>query len=120
NLEPPSGTDGLINGVAAGGAEYLATHLDDVPARIPYSIVVAARGLTRASPLISPLCHNDPAIESMNAMNLPITAVGNHEFDRGPRELLRLQRGGCHPTDGCLDGRGFPGARFQYLSANVI
>jgi 5'-nucleotidase len=56
----------------------------------------------------------------MNAMNLAVASVGNHEFDRGPRELLRLQRGGCHPTDGCLDGGGFRGARFRYLSANVI
>jgi 5'-nucleotidase len=120
NLEPPSGTNGLINGTAAGGAEYLATHLRDAAARNPRSIVVAAGDLVGASPLISALFHNEPAIESMNAINLAVASVGNHEFDRGPRELLRLQRGGCHPTDGCLDGAGFHGARFQYLSANVI
>ena len=120
NLEPPSGTNGLINGTAAGGAEYLATHLRDAAARNPRSIVVAAGDLVGASPLISALFHNEPAIESMNAMNLAVASVGNHEFDRGPRELLRLQRGGCHPTDGCLDGAGFHGARFGYLSANVI
>ena len=120
NLEPPSGTNGLINGTAAGGVEYLATHLRDAAARNPRSIVVAAGDLVGASPLISALFHNEPAIESMNAINLAVASVGNHEFDRGPRELLRLQRGGCHPTDGCLDGAGFHGARFQYLSANVI
>ena len=27
NLEPPSGSSGLINTTTAGGAEYLATHL---------------------------------------------------------------------------------------------
>jgi 5'-nucleotidase len=120
NLEPPSGTNGLINGTAAGGAEYLATHLRDAAAQTPHSIIVAAGDLVGASPLISALFHNEPAIESMNAMNLAVASVGNHEFDHGPRELLRLQRGGCHPTDGCLDGGGFHGARFQYLSANVI
>jgi 5'-nucleotidase len=120
NLEPPSGTNGLINGTSAGGAEYLATHLRDAAAQNPHSIIVAAGDLVGASPLISALFHNEPAIESMNAMNLAVASVGNHEFDRGPRELLRLQRGGCHPTDGCLDGAGFHGARFQYLSANVI
>jgi 5'-nucleotidase len=120
NLEPPSGTNGLVNGTAAGGAEYLATHLRDAVALNPNSIIVAAGDLVGASPLISALFHNEPAIESMNAMNLTVASVGNHEFDRGPRELLRLQRGGCHPTDGCLDGGGFHGARFRYLAANVI
>ena len=31
-----------------------------------------------------------------------------------------MQRGGCHPTDGCKDGDGFAGAKFRYLAANVI
>jgi 5'-nucleotidase len=31
-----------------------------------------------------------------------------------------LQRGGCHPTDGCQDGDGFAGADFRYLAANVV
>ena len=56
----------------------------------------------------------------MNAMNLAVTSVGNHEFDDGQDELRRMQKGGCHPSDGCQDGDGFDGARFQYLSANVV
>jgi 5'-nucleotidase len=39
----------------------------------------------------------------MNGMGLDLNAVGNHEFDEGEAELLRMQRGGCHPTDGCYD-----------------
>ena len=32
-----------------------------------------------------------------------------------------MQNGGCHPTDGCYAGvPAFPGASFDYLSANVI
>ena len=30
-------------------------------------------------------------------MGLDINAVGNHEFDEGPDELLRMQRGGHTP-----------------------
>ena len=30
-----------------------------------------------------------------------------------------MQRGGCHPRDGCQDGDPYGGAKFQYLSANV-
>ena len=56
----------------------------------------------------------------MNALGLDISAVGNHEFDEGVDELLRMQKGGCHPIDGCQDGDGYAGANFQYLAANVV
>ena len=53
------------------------------------------------------------------------------EFDKGFAELLRLQNGGCKLTNGSIDPnscRGaevgtpvpFEGAKFQWLSANVI
>ena len=53
-------------------------------------------------------------------MGLDISSVGNHEFDEGSAELLRMQDGGCHPVDGCQDGDGFAGADFDYLAANVV
>ncbi|MEO8259541.1 MAG: bifunctional metallophosphatase/5'-nucleotidase [Acidobacteriota bacterium] len=120
NLEPPTGANGRVGRTVAGGAEYLATHLKRAVERQPNSIIVAAGDLVGAAPLISGLFHDEPAIESLNAIGLSLSAVGNHEFDRGSRELQRRQRGGCHPVDGCRDGQPFPGARFQYLAANVI
>jgi 5'-nucleotidase len=120
HLEPPSGSNGQINSVAAGGTEYLATHLKNAIAENPNSIFVAAGDLIGASPLVSGLFHDEPVIEALNAMNLAVASVGNHEFDEGSREILRMKRGGCHPKDGCQDGDGFEGAAFQYLSANVI
>ena len=56
----------------------------------------------------------------MNPIGLDLNAVGNHEFDEGATELLRMQNGGCHPVDGCLDGDGFGGADFEFLAANVV
>ncbi|HEV3061836.1 MAG TPA: bifunctional metallophosphatase/5'-nucleotidase [Vicinamibacterales bacterium] len=120
NLEPPSGANGQMNSTPAGGAEYLATHLASAIADNPNSIVVAAGDLIGASPLISSLFHDEPTIEAMNAMNLAVSSVGNHEFDKGVGELLRMKRGGCHPADGCQGGGEFKGAAFQYLSANVV
>ena len=64
--------------------------------------------------------HDEPAIEALNAMGLAVTSVGNHECDEGYDEILRLRRGGCHPKDGCQGGAAFEGARFEYLSANVV
>ena len=103
----------------AGGAEYLATHVRMLERRNPNTLVVSAGDLVGASPLLSALFHDEPTIEAMNEIGLDLNAVGNHEFDEGAAELLRLQRGGCHP-DGCLDGDGFRGARFRFLAANVV
>ena len=120
HLEPPTGSNGLVGRAPAGGAEYLAAHLKNDIARNPNSLVVAAGDLIGASPLVSALFHDEPTIESLNAMNLAVASVGNHEFDHGRDELLRMQKGGCHASDGCQDGDGFAGATFQYLSANVV
>lgn len=109
--------------VPAGGAAYVASLVRELRARNPLSIVVAAGDLVGASPLVSALFHDEPTIEALNEIGLELSAVGNHEFDRGTAELLRLQSGGCgQPRDDrtCqgADGR-FSGARFQYLAGNV-
>ncbi|MFG3056594.1 bifunctional metallophosphatase/5'-nucleotidase [Kitasatospora sp. NPDC048239] len=130
NLEPPAGSSGTIREIdpatgqvvstPAGGIEYLATALRQ--ARIPAddSITVAAGDIVGASPLTSALFHDEPTIEAMDKLGLDVTAVGNHEFDEGAKELTRLQEGGCHPVDGCYEaGRKFKGANFNYLAANV-
>jgi 5'-nucleotidase len=72
--------------------------------------------------LISAFYHDEATIEAMNVLGLDFSAVGNHEFDRGPAELLRKQNGGCFPSglQTCLEKRAFPGAAFKYLAANVV
>ncbi|MGH8516099.1 MAG: metallophosphoesterase, partial [Panacagrimonas sp.] len=114
------GSSGRVGTVDAGGAEYLATHIAELRASNPdRTFVVSAGDLIGASPLISGLFHDEPTIEAMNRIGLDFNAVGNHEFDEGVDELVRMQEGGCHPVDGCLDGDGFDGAQFRFLSANV-
>ena len=120
NLEPPAGSSGRIGTINAGGAEYLATHINTLRALNPNTVVVSAGDMIGASPLLSALFHDEPSIEAFNAMGLDFNAVGNHEFDEGFVELLRMQKGGCHPVDGCLDGDDFAGAKFKYLAANVV
>jgi 5'-nucleotidase len=123
NIDPPSLSSGLINGNPAGGVEYLATWIKRLRAQAlretPNVWTVAAGDLIGASPLVSAAFHDEPTIEEMNSIGLQTASVGNHEFDEGVTELLRMQAGGCHPTDGCQDGDGFAGARFRYLAANV-
>ena len=51
NLEPPAGSSGRIEGIDAGGAEYLATHVADLEATNPdNTVVVSAGDLDRRQP----------------------------------------------------------------------
>jgi 5'-nucleotidase len=142
NLEPPSGTNGVVvaspddpiaslpgtkilgdAGVAlvpAGGAAYLATLIAKLRAQNPNTIVVSAGDLTGASPLLSNLMNDEPTVAVMNSMGLDYEAVGNHDFDRGSRELTRLALGACGGDAGACDaGSAWDGATFKYLAANV-
>ncbi len=121
-LEPPTGSAGRLGPSGTpefGGSEYLATHVRDLRATNPNTLFVSAGDLIGATPLISALFHDEPTIEAFNLMGLDYNGVGNHEFDEGVDELLRMQHGGCHPVDGCQDGDGFGGAEFDFLAANV-
>jgi 5'-nucleotidase len=127
-IEEPTGSSSRIDGAGTyGGAEYLATHLAQL--RTERSLTVAAGDLIGASPLLSAAFHDEPTIETMNALGLDLTSVGNHEFDEGATELLRMQNGGClddgetglNNQNSCpIPGHEFGGADFQYLAANVV
>ena len=132
NLEAPTGSGGRIQtgvtkegaavNVDAGGVEFLATQLAQLAEQQKENntITVAAGDLIGASPLLSAAFRDEPAIEALGLAGLDYASVGNHEFDEGPAELLRIQNGGCHPVDGCADGTPYEGAGFQYLSANAF
>ena len=111
-LNPSSGT---------GGAAFLATYVKNLSANNPNTVRVTAGDMIGASPIQSALFHDQPTIQALSMMGFDFSAVGNHEFDEGVQELLRMQNGGCHPVDGCYSGvPPFTGATFKYLSANVI
>ncbi|MBB1257612.1 bifunctional metallophosphatase/5'-nucleotidase [Streptomyces alkaliterrae] len=129
-LEPPTGSggrvthqhpDGSTEAIDAGGVEYLATALRKARAGKARSVTVAAGDMVGATPMLSGLFHDEPTIEALNKVGMDVVGVGNHEFDEGAKELLRKQRGGCHPEDGCYaDDRRFMGANFPILAANVV
>ena len=123
-IDPPVGSGAAVNGTPAGGVEYLATWLKKLRAEARAAgrptVTVGAGDLIGASPLVSAAFHDEPTIELMDEIGLQVSSVGNHEFDEGVAELIRLTRGGCHPVDGCQDNDGFAGADFTYLAANTI
>jgi 5'-nucleotidase len=106
-----------------GGAEYLAMKLAALRDTVGdgRSLTVAAGDLIGGSTFLSGLFHDEPSVETLNAMGLDVSSVGNHEFDEGTQELLRMQHGGCHPEDGCyFPDEPYQGADFQWLAANVV
>ncbi len=121
-------TDGPLSTVhdpsqtPVGGAEYLSSTLTQLRGKVgdERSLTVAAGDLIGGSTFLSGLFHDEPSVESLNAMGLDVSSVGNHEFDEGTAELLRMQNGGCH-ADGCyFPDEPYAGADFPWLAANVV
>jgi 5'-nucleotidase len=128
NLEPSpepvkiaTGEGGSID-QRVGGAAQLAAALEKARGGQRETITVAAGDLIGASPLSSAYFLDEPTIDAMNLLGLSLASIGNHEFDKGSAELLRMQRGGCekHTTRVPCRLEPFAGARFEYLSANVM
>jgi 5'-nucleotidase len=106
-----------------GGAAQLATTLKALRFfTAPNSITVAAGDLVGASPISSALFLDEPTIDALGMVGLDLASVGNHEFDKGSGELLRMQNGGCEKFTRRVPCRlePFKGAGFQYLGANVL
>jgi 5'-nucleotidase len=129
NLVSPGTYRSNVNATAvpAGGVDQMAGYVAAARAANPHTFVVSAGDVLGASPLVSALFHDEPTIETMNRLGLDFNAVGNHEFDDGQAELLRMQNGGCYAGDlntckGAQVGTPVPfeGAKFKFLSANVV
>ncbi|HWJ82787.1 MAG TPA: ExeM/NucH family extracellular endonuclease [Nocardioides sp.] len=90
-------------GNAAGAAPF-ATAINELRAENPDTVFVAAGDLIGASTFESFIQDDEPTIDALNAMGLEVSAVGNHEFDRGYEDLV---------------GRVQDRADWTYLAANV-
>ena len=124
----------LVSGRPVGGAEVMASYLRNAQAGIEdQTIIVHAGDHLGASPPASALLQDEPSIQFLNllangsctygdklnpACNL-VGTLGNHEFDEGMAELLRVLNGGNFATGPFLEDP-YAGARFPYVSANVV
>jgi 5'-nucleotidase len=141
NLNTPASPDGRRP--AGGGVR--AAYLNDARARDSAdTLILHAGDLLGASPPVTRLLQNEPAIQFLNLLagaacpygnathfyaaaawrELPepchvIGTPGNHEFDAGPAELLRLLNGGNARTGPFLQNP-WRGSRVPYVCANVI
>ncbi|MGP4071645.1 bifunctional metallophosphatase/5'-nucleotidase [Piscibacillus sp. B03] len=100
----------------AGRADYLAAYLKEREATNPENtLLVHAGDMIGGSPLIAASFQDEPVVEIMEAMGMDVGTLGNHEFDEGVDELLRMIHGGDHP-DGT---EGYDGMNFPVVAANV-
>ncbi|MYN08262.1 bifunctional metallophosphatase/5'-nucleotidase [Pseudoduganella aquatica] len=107
----------------AGGIDTIAAALQAWRAEDRELLLVGAGDLIGASPAISSMWADETTLGALNLLGLQATSVGNHEFDAGRAELLRQQKGGCvspRPDKACKFEPVYPGAKFQYLAANVV
>ncbi len=113
-----------------GGAAWLLAHLQraTLPGR---TIRVQAGDMVGASPLISSWFHDEPTMLAGNMFGFDAGTLGNHEFDEGGDELVRLLRGGQRrgpaaykrDADGQLvntSAADYPGAAYPYIAANTV
>lgn len=99
-----------VGGRPAGGVAWLASYLDSRSADGTPTLRVTAGDSAGASPLISAHFHDQPTVEALNMMHFDVGTLGNHDFDEGPAEMLRMVNG----------GDGFTGAGFPYVAANAL
>ena len=88
-------------------------------AQNPNTLLVHAGDAVGASSPVSALLQDEPTITLLNELGFDVGTVGNHEFDEGVAEMMRLINGGSHPKT--VDKYGsFTGANFPYVAANVV
>lgn len=106
-----------------GGIEVIGGYLDQERAKNPNLAFVGAGDLIGASPVTSSLLRDEPSTIAMSKLGMKASSLGNHEFDQGLKELLRMQNGGCDSNDmakACKFENPYPGASFKWLGANVV
>jgi 2',3'-cyclic-nucleotide 2'-phosphodiesterase / 3'-nucleotidase / 5'-nucleotidase len=105
--------------INAGGVEYLAAYLKEREAENPNTLMLHAGDAVGASSPVSALLQDEPTIKILNELGFDAGTVGNHEFDEGVDEMLRLIDGGSHPNTVEKYGE-FEGADFPYVAANLV
>lgn len=95
--------------------DYAAAYLKQYEATNPNTLIVNSGDMIGASSPVSALLQDEPTVEIMEAIGFDVGTVGNHEFDEGTQELVRMVNGGEHPNG----TPGYDGMNFPVLAANV-
>lgn len=97
-----------------GRMDYVAAYMKQKQAANKNTITVHAGDMIGGSSPISSLLQDEPTVELMENIGFDVGTVGNHEFDEGVDELLRIINGGDHPKG----TKGYDGQNFPLVCAN--
>ena len=105
HLEAPSGSPlGAPFGdttTALGGSEYLSTKLTELRGTNEHTLTVAAGDLIGGSPVLSGLFHDEPSVESLDAMELDVIERRQPRVRRGRQRAAADAERRLPPDDGC-------------------
>ncbi|WP_430788945.1 5'-nucleotidase C-terminal domain-containing protein [Virgibacillus flavescens] len=101
-----------------GKMDYVAGAIDAREQTNPNTLVVHAGDMIGGSSPVSGLLQDEPTVEVMEEIGFDVGTVGNHEFDEGTDELLRMVNGGQHPEG--LGTDNYDGMNFPVLCSNCV
>lgn len=101
-----------------GRMDYTATAMKEREQENEHTLIVHAGDMIGGSSPVSGLLQDEPTVEIMEAIGFDVGTVGNHEFDEGLDELLRMVNGGDHPEGKGTEG--YAGMSFPVLCANCV
>ncbi|GGA77606.1 5'-nucleotidase C-terminal domain-containing protein [Ornithinibacillus halotolerans] len=101
-----------------GRLDYTAAAIKEREAENPNTLIVHAGDMIGGSSPVSGLLQDEPTVEIMEEIGFDVGTVGNHEFDEGLDELLRMVNGGDHPEGKGTEG--YDGMNFPILCANCV
>lgn len=111
----PSGTP------AAGGASTIATYWNADRTANPNTITLTAGDDFGATPPLSGMFDEVPAVLAQRMMGIQVNTFGNHNFDRGVGHLQQMIELAGSPTAPLTPGSSYNnGIPFQYVAANLI
>jgi len=118
-------SDAVVDGVPIGGAATLAAYMNRERAADPAgTVMVSAGDAFGASPPESSLLDHESTMAVLTQMGLDVATFGNHEWDRGFNETMRLVFGGKRTmtVNGkqVATGPMWPGSPFPWVSANLV
>ncbi|QWW18718.1 bifunctional metallophosphatase/5'-nucleotidase [Schaalia sp. 19OD2882] len=96
--------DAKSGAVVDPGGVVLACEIKRARDANPAMVLTSSGDSISGSPYASAILKDEPTLDYLNAVGMQVSALGNHEFDRGSADL---------------EGRVLPKVAFPYLGVNV-
>jgi len=86
-VDPILETDSNLLTQQYGGLGVLSTYFKADAAKNPNTMITASGGEFGATPTLSVLFDDEPAVKGLNFLGLTVDTLGNHDFDHGTTKL---------------------------------